>query len=211
MESTGDQPMSDGNAWNTVDYAVVDLEGNGFSPPDLVELGIVAIDGGDIGQVGTWLVRPDQPISRRVTGIHGIANADVADSPRFEDVKLEVLQVLSGRFMVAHNASVDWDVLHRKLPELDPPCVVDTLRLAKALFPGRPSYKLADLLDGFDLHKAIEGVDGAPHRAGYDALAALHLFLHLVQRSPRGSLSVEEVRELGELPSTKKSSQGSLF
>lgn len=203
--------MSNGNVWNTVDYAVVDLEGNGFSPPDLVELGIITIDGGVRGETRTWLVRPDQPISRRVTGIHGISNKDVVDAPGFAAIKNEVLQLLSPRFMVAHNASVDWDVLHRKLPMLDPPCVVDTLRLAKALVPNRLSYKLADLVDDFDLRKTLADIPGEPHRAGYDAMAALQLFLHLVSQTSRGSLSVEEVRELGELPSTRKPLQGSLF
>ena len=53
--------MSD---WASVRYAVVDLEGNGQQPPDLVELTVVPIVGGIIGQPSSWLMKaasPDQP------------------------------------------------------------------------------------------------------------------------------------------------------
>ena len=47
--------MSD---WASVRYAVVDVEGNGQQPPDLVELAVVPIVGGIIGQPASWLMKP---------------------------------------------------------------------------------------------------------------------------------------------------------
>jgi DNA polymerase III epsilon subunit-like protein len=45
---------------------VVDVEGNGQQPLDLLELAVVPIIGGIIGEPSSWLVKPDTrlPISR---------------------------------------------------------------------------------------------------------------------------------------------------
>ena len=53
--------------WVSVRYAVVDVEGNGQQPPDLVELAVVPIVGGVIGQRGQLAgeaAPPDQPHGR---------------------------------------------------------------------------------------------------------------------------------------------------
>ena len=50
--------MSD---WESVRYAVVDVEGNGQQPPDLVELAVVPIVGGIIGQPGQLAGEADSP------------------------------------------------------------------------------------------------------------------------------------------------------
>ena len=47
--------------WASMRYAVVDVEGNGQQPPDLVELAVVPIVGGIIRHPATWLVRPNPP------------------------------------------------------------------------------------------------------------------------------------------------------
>jgi exodeoxyribonuclease X len=79
--------MSD---WASVRYAVVDVEGDGQQPPDLVELAVVPIVGGIIGCPACWLVKPARPISPRATRIHGLTNQDVADAPAFADIEAEV-------------------------------------------------------------------------------------------------------------------------
>ncbi|MGH4017943.1 MAG: hypothetical protein ACRDT0_01590 [Pseudonocardiaceae bacterium] len=55
--------------WRSLRYVVVDVEGNGQQPPDLVDLATVPIVGGVIGEPSSWLVRPDQPIKHFVTRI----------------------------------------------------------------------------------------------------------------------------------------------
>jgi exodeoxyribonuclease X len=57
--------------WTTLRYVVVDVEGNGCQPPDLIELATVEIVGGIIGEPMNWLVRPDEPIKHFVSRIHG--------------------------------------------------------------------------------------------------------------------------------------------
>jgi len=62
-------------------YAVVAVEGNGHKPPDLVELAVVPVTHGAIGQPVTWLFHPDQPITPLARRIHGITDEMVAGLP----------------------------------------------------------------------------------------------------------------------------------
>ncbi|MES1173203.1 MAG: 3'-5' exonuclease [Myxococcales bacterium] len=203
--------IADDAPWTALPLAVLDLEGNGHQPPDLVELAVIHVDGGTVGAPRSWLVKPDQKITPRVSKIHGIRNADVANAPTFPQVIDDVFATLDGRYLVAHNAAVDWDVLSRKLPQLQPPGVLDTLRLARAVCPGQDSYSLSKLLVGLGLQARLDGVAGQLHRATYDASAALHLLLHLVEQPQRMHFSARRLIMLSELPRVTNSRQGSLF
>lgn len=155
--------------WTSLNYVVVDVEGNGQQPPDLVELGAVPIVEGIIGEPMSWLVRPERPIKYFATRIHGLANKDVADAPVFTAVKDEVLRALDGAALVAHNAHIDVSVLDRKLGDWRHPEVFDTLKLARRLLPPQDSYRLGALVERFKLAEQLpEGL--TPHRASYDAL-----------------------------------------
>jgi exodeoxyribonuclease X len=76
--------------WTRLSYAVVDVEGNGQQPPDLVELAILPITDGSIGETVTWLVKPPRPITSFATRIHGITGRDVAGAPVFAGIRREV-------------------------------------------------------------------------------------------------------------------------
>jgi DNA polymerase III epsilon subunit-like protein len=101
--------------WTSLTYVVVDVEGNGQQPPDLVELAVVPIIDGAIGQPVSWLVRPETPITPFARKIHGITNDTVADAPVFDDIKPDVVGALAADGLIAHNAHVDVGVLRRKL------------------------------------------------------------------------------------------------
>ncbi len=180
--------------WTSLKYVVVDVEGNGQRPPDLVELAAIPIAEGKIGTPQSWLVRPEEPITDFVRRIHGISNEDVAEAPVFADIQDEVLAALDGAVLVGHNAHVDVGVLQRKLGEWECPEVFDTLKLSRRLRPELKSYKLGSLVDTFcldvDLPPAL-----TPHRATYDALVAARLFIKLITQTYRKPLTLEELRE----------------
>lgn len=174
--------------WTSLNYVVVDVEGNGQQPPDLVELAAVPIVGGIIGEPRTWLVKPDQPITGFAKRIHGIGNDDVLAAPLFAYVEADVLKALDASALIAHNAHVDVGVLQRKLGSWECPEVFDTLRLARRLLPGLPSYKLSALVEKYELASGLAG-DSQPHRAKYDAVVTARLFVLLA-----GRRSLEELR-----------------
>src|SRR5262249_7633410 len=87
--------------WTSLTYVVVDVEGNGQQPPDLVELAVTPIYGGVIGDPMSWLVRPERPITHFARKIHGITNDAVADAPAFDDIKADVLDALNAHGLKA--------------------------------------------------------------------------------------------------------------
>ncbi|MGE5287661.1 MAG: exonuclease domain-containing protein [Micromonosporaceae bacterium] len=194
--------------WTTLRYVVVDVEGNGQQPPDLVELATVPIVGGIIGEPVSWLVKPDEPISPIATRIHGLRNQDVAGAPVFAEVENAVMAALDGSVLVAHNAHVDVDVLRRKLPGWQCPEVFDTLKLARRLLPGRATYRLGALAEVFKLADGLPG-ELVPHRATYDVLVTARLFVHLATASGAGPLSLEELR--GDSPGADEDEAPALF
>ena len=175
--------------WKSLSYVVVDVEGNGHQPPDLVELATVPIVDGVIGKPKSWLVRPDHPITNFARKIHGISNEQVADAPVFGCVQADVLKALDVSALIAHNAHVDVGVLQRKLGNWECPEVFDTLKLARRLLRGRDTYRLGSLVEEFGLAHHLE--DGhRPHRAAYDATVTARLFVHLA-----GRRTLEELRD----------------
>ncbi len=175
--------------WTSLSFVVVDVEGNGQQPPDLVELAAVPIVGGVIGEPLSWLVKPDAPIKHFATRIHGLTNKDVADCPSFEAITGNVLAALDADALVAHNAHVDLGVLSRKLPGWESPEVFDTLKLARRLVPGLDSYRLGKLVEAYSLAEGLPE-DLNPHRATYDALVAARLFVLLATKAA----SLEDLR-----------------
>jgi exodeoxyribonuclease X len=169
--------------WHDAEWVVVDVEGNGQQPPDLLEAACLPIDGGQPGILETWLVRPHRPITGLAARIHGIRNPDVTDAPAVAAVAAEIQAALAGRIVVGHHVHVDLAVLTRELRGWVAPHRLDTLRLAKAVWPGLPSYRL----DALTEHAGIQPVQaaGRRHRAGYDAALTAALFLALSQAAGR--------------------------
>jgi DNA polymerase III epsilon subunit-like protein len=167
--------------WHAARLVAVDVEGNGARPPGLVELALVPIADGAIGQAQAWMVRPSSPITWQATRVHGITNEDVRGLQPVAAVAGEILTRLgSESVLVAHNAHVDLDVITRELPGWAPAAVIDTLKLSRRLSPQRPSHKLGELVAAYGLdHDVPEGT--GPHRAGYDALMAARLLLRLIR------------------------------
>jgi DNA polymerase III epsilon subunit-like protein len=163
--------------------SVVDVEGNGRQPPEIIEIAILPIDGRpDPGNLRTWLVKPRQSITGLVTRkVHGITNAEVADAPAWSAIASEVAALIGGRTIVAHNAAVEHRVLRAHLPSWRPPLILDTLRLAKHVWPGLPGYGL----DRMVAHGRLDGAEvaGGYHRAGWDAWMTGQLLIALAHEA----------------------------
>ncbi|NUT53513.1 MAG: 3'-5' exonuclease [Saccharothrix sp.] len=162
---------------------VVDIEGNGGRPPQIVEIAVLPVDGPVTGHdLRSWLVRPTVPITPFARRLHGIGNDEVERKPRWHGVSHEVQPVLTGRTLIAHNAGTEYRVLRAHLPDWQPPLVLDTLTLAKHVWPDLPGYSLDTLVAHADLDTTGIG-DGRPHRAGYDTWCAWLLFRTLVDHA----------------------------
>ncbi len=199
----GGEPLSPGGVF------ALDLEGDGNSPPTPVDLALVEIrDWNTTLGWRRWLFRPERPISRMATSIHGIRNKDVEGAPNFENSAQEIRSLVSGATVVGHNVRVDIDVLGRMLPGWQPNRAIDTLRLAKLLLPGRATYGLQSLAKNYDLAEGLEEqCDSSAHTSAYDALLAARLLFRLLElRAPEDRKYLLSSASIIEEPR-----QGSLF
>jgi exodeoxyribonuclease X len=165
---------------------VVDLEGNGRTPPEIIEIAALATDtaAGDMtseADVRTWLIRPATSITAFVTRkVHGISNAEVAACPAWSAVAGDIAAVLAGRVLLAHNASVEHRVLSAHLPHWTPPAVLDTLQLAKRVWPVLSGgYSLTALTTQAGIDPG-EFASLGRHRAAYDTWCTWQLLARLV-------------------------------
>lgn len=177
-----DRPGGHAQPWTAHTYVVVDVEGNGQHPPDLVEVAVVPITAGTLGAVKPWLIRPPRPVTWQARRVHGLTDTDLATAPTIDDLRDDLTAHLRAGIVVGHNVGVDLAVLTRALPGWQPEMVVDTLRLARKWLPDLASHCLAALIDHFGLAALLP--TGGPHRAAYDALAAAHLLVRLADHRP---------------------------
>ena len=160
---------------NYPEFVVFDLETTGFgASAGVTEIGAVKVQYGDISETFSSFVNPGMPIPYRISILTGITDAMVADAPCFEELLPRFLDFVGGLPLVAHNARFDCSFLERTAGELGidiPNPVVDTLKLARRVWPKLPSYKLTYLTDYHDI------LQESAHRAWCDARATAKLYL----------------------------------
>lgn len=166
--------------WPSEQIIIVDVEGNGHTPPDLVELAISSFPVVQSVPPLSWLIKPPNRIKWQAKQVHGIGNSDVENCPDWDEIKVEVEEKLQGKWFVAHNASVDYSVVKRHLPDWVPVGVIDTLKLARHVYPNATSHSLSALLTTTGLRNQVVG---ELHRAGEDARVTALLLDHLIEKS----------------------------
>jgi DNA polymerase III epsilon subunit-like protein len=161
----------------------VDVEGNGATPPEIIELGIVEMDGLQLtGRVKHWQFRPQLEITPIVSRIHGITNEDVANAPPFDDVVDDILLWLEETPIVGHNVRVELEALSKVLPGWKPAAAYDTLKVARRLMPNQEKFGLERLGETLGLKDAASQAvgGGAAHSAPYDAAMSAILLERLL-------------------------------
>ena len=95
---------------DAVPLVFVDTETTGLYPGlghRVVEVAAVRIEGWEETGRFNRLVNPQRPMSAKATEISGISDADLQEAPRFAAVADDLLALLDGAFLVAHNAAFD--------------------------------------------------------------------------------------------------------
>ncbi|MFD0416868.1 exonuclease domain-containing protein [Streptomyces sp. NPDC127108] len=161
---------------------VVDVEGNGTNPPDLVEVAALPVRGGhpDKSTAGAWLTKPHRPVTPFAANIHGLTNERLENEPGWGEIADQVHALLGTAWVCAHNAHVDYKVLSAHLPRWRPAGVIDTLRLAKATYPGLAKYSLDALIK--HVKPDLSAAPAQRHRATFDAYATAQLLLGMAAR-----------------------------
>ncbi len=157
------------------EFTVFDFETTGLGPnAQITEIGAVRVDHGEFLNPFSTLINPGIPIPFPVQQLTGITDRMVSKAPAIEEVMPAFLDYLGDTPIIAHNAAFDCTYLYRDAARLGrtvPNTVVDTMRLARKVWPKLPSYKLVFLTDYHGI--AQENA----HRAWCDAKATAKLYL----------------------------------
>jgi DNA polymerase-3 subunit epsilon len=165
-------------------YAVVDVETTGGSLASghrIVDIAIVRVEGGQVGEVWRTLVNPGRDLPWDVQRLTGISDGMVAVAPWFEHIAPEVTARLEGRVFVGHNVAFDWRFVSTELVEAlgAAPSVARlcTIRMARFLLRGVRRRNLDALARYYGI------VNHARHRADGDALATARVFVRLLDEA----------------------------
>lgn len=168
------------------DFVAVDTETTGLPwHARLVELGAVRFRGDTV--IARWrtLVNPQRPLDARVTAIHGITDAMVADAPDAPAALRTLARFCEGATLLAHNAPFDRDILAAEWARTGeaPPALpmLCTLKLSRRFIDDSPRHGLAALA----AHLALP-VE-SPHRALADAEQTRRLFRACLARMGAGA------------------------
>ena len=150
-------------------YCVLDLETTGFSfrTEKITEIGIMKIKNGEVLDEFSCFVNPEKPIPQRVVEVTNITDDMVKDAETIDKVFPKMLDFIGDSVLVAHNADFDIGFLKYNATQLGYTLnntYLDTLRLAKELFPDYKKYKLGIIAENLGIkvevaHRALDDVD----------------------------------------------------
>ncbi|WP_197379055.1 DEDDh family exonuclease [Mycolicibacterium mengxianglii] len=131
-------------------WVVVDLETTGFSPGQarVISLAALALDGdGRVEESVVSLLNPG--VDPGPTHVHGLTADMLEDQPTFGDIVGDVMQLLKGRTLVAHNVAFDYSFLTAEAEligaELPTETVMCTVELTRRLGLELENFRLETL------------------------------------------------------------------
>lgn len=198
-------------------WVVIDVETSGFRPGHarIISLAALALDAdGRIEESVVSLLNPG--VDPGPTHVHGLTAAMLEDQPQFTDIAADVVELLRGRTLVAHNVAFDYAFLAAEAEIADAELPVDTVmctvELARRLGLGTDNLRLQTLAAHWGVAQE------RPHDAFDDALVLTRVLAAALQRArerdvwlpvrpvtrrrwPNGRVTHDELRPLKMLAS----------
>ena len=185
-------------------YCVLDLETTGISitTEKITEVGIMKVKNGEVIDEFEIFVNPEKPIPQRVVEVTNITDEMVKDAETIDKVFPKILEFVGDSIIVAHNASFDVGFLKHNAKLLGYEfnnTYIDTLPLAKDLFPDLKKYKLEKIADSLGIE-----VDVA-HRALADVDTTVKVFNVMLKKlKDKGINTVDEIDSATKDPEAQK-------
>jgi DNA polymerase III subunit epsilon len=198
-------------------WAVVDVETSGFRPGQarIISIAVLGLDAaGRIEQSVVSLLNPG--VDPGPTHVHGLTAAMLEDQPQFADIVGDVVEVLRGRTLVAHNVGFDYSFVAAEAEiaeaELPVDSVMCTVELARRLELGIANLRLETLAahwgvtqqrphDAFDDALVLTGVLAAALERARERDVWLPVRPVTRRRWPNGRVTHDELRPLKVLAS----------
>ena len=185
-------------------YCVLDLETTGFSAKTekITEIGIMKIQNGEVIDTFSSFVNPQKHIPQRVTEVTNITDDMVKDADTIDIVFPKVLEFIKDSVLVAHNAGFDMGFLKQNAINLNYDfnyTYIDTLSLAKDLFPEYKRYKLGRIAANLGIkvevaHRALDDVD--------TTVKIFNIMMDMLKE--KGAKKIDDIDEVCQSEETKR-------
>ncbi len=140
-------------------------------------------------------LNPGRAIGAGAQAVHGLTDEFLADKPKFADVAEEFLEFVRDAEVIIHNAPFDVGFLDNELELIDREplksgcnCIVDTLKMARELRPGKKNN-----LDALCSEFGVDNSSRQLHGALFDAELLAEVYLAMT----RGQESLMMDLEMG--------------
>ena len=132
-------------------------------------------------------VNPERESEEGALRVHGLTKEFLSDKPKFKEIAAEFIEYVSGAELIMHNAPFDVAFLNHELSLLDLkpvtdycPSVIDTLRMARDMHPGKRN-NLDVLCERYQIDNSARTLHGALLDA--ELLAEIYLAMTRGQES----------------------------
>lgn len=162
---------------------VLDTETTGLDPREghrLVEIGCIEIvNFVSTGKTFQEYVNPERSMPKAAYEVHGLGEEFLANQPIFKEIADSLESFLADSKLVIHNAAFDLSFLNsefRKIgkPELPFSRTIDTVAMAREIYPGAPAS-----LDALCRRFSIDNSARIKHGALLDAELLSEVYLEL--------------------------------
>ena len=128
-------------------------------------------------------VNPEREIDAGAMQVHGISSEFLADKPKFKEIVGDFLAFVTGAELIIHNAPFDVGFLDSELALIGRdrigeccPLIIDTLKMAKGLHPGKRNS-----LDALCERYAVDNSARTIHGALLDARLLAEVYLSMTR------------------------------
>jgi len=128
---------------------VLDTETTGLKTEEghrIIEIGCVElIDRQFTGNTLQYYINPERKVDAEALSVHGITNEFLVNKPIFSEILPDFLRFIGNDELIAHNAEFDIGFLNYEIQRVnktakllsDLVTVIDTLKIARKMFPGQ--------------------------------------------------------------------------
>jgi len=150
---------------------VLDTETTGLDPRQghrIIEVAAIELNGRKVSDRHFHrYINPEREVDAGAAEVHGLTLERLQDEPKFAEIAQGLLDFIKGAELIIHNAPFDVGFLNRELELIDLPpltehcpSVIDTLKLAKELHPGKKN-NLNALCDRYQIDNSQRTLHGA--------------------------------------------------
>ncbi len=186
---------------------VLDTETTGLDPKQghrIIELAAIELCNRKVSErCFHRYLNPEREIDAGAAEIHGLTLERLQNEPKFAEIAPALLEFISGAELIIHNAPFDTGFLNKELelaglPALSEHCpsIIDTLKLAKDLHPGKKN-NLNALCDRYQVDNSHRTLHGA--MLDTELLAEVYLAMTRGQESLLGDGSDEREERAASL------------